>query len=115
DVRSPAGVAEMALELADDGRDRKRAELDPAVGIETVDRAEQAEVGDLHEILQRLVRAVVTPGEAAGHRGELLEQLVAGTAIGVVGGGVIDGDRHSAFLLSSGPRSSADSPAIDQR
>src|SRR6267378_4990544 len=45
----PALVAEMPLELADDGRRRIGGELETAVGIEAVDCLDQADRCHLHE------------------------------------------------------------------
>ena len=50
----PALVAKVALDLADDRRRRIGRELDAAFEIEAVDRLEQADRADLHEIVERL-------------------------------------------------------------
>jgi hypothetical protein len=92
----------MALELADDRGDRERTELDAAVEVEAVDRPEQAEVGDLDQVLKRLVGAVIAPGEPARHRRELLEQPLARLAARIGGRTTVDGHRHHASLSSPG-------------
>ena len=50
----PRLVAEVALQLAFDGRGRERRELEAAFGIEALDRLQHAEVRDLQEIVERL-------------------------------------------------------------
>ena len=100
----PALVAEVALELADDGGRGEGGELQAPVRVEAVDRAQQAQRGDLLEVVER--HAPV--GEAAGEverepqvgRHELvadgqvtgpvvgLEQDLLGFALGVVDGHV---------------------------
>src|ERR1700744_4934284 len=81
DVDRPSGVAEVALELAEDGRDRKRREADAPAGIEAVEGAEQAHARHPYEVLDRLVRVAVARGELAGQRPEALKQLLAGSAV----------------------------------
>ena len=51
DPDRPALVAEVALQLADDGRCGVGGELDLTVRVEPVDRLHQADRSDLHEIL----------------------------------------------------------------
>ena len=50
----PAFIAKVALDLADDRRRRVGRELDAALEIETVDRLEQPDGSDLHEVVERL-------------------------------------------------------------
>lgn len=44
----------MAFDLAQDSGCRKRRELESALGIKTVDSLEQAQIADLHEVVERL-------------------------------------------------------------
>ena len=56
-VERPRAVAEVALDLADDGRHRVRGELHLALGVEALDREQQADRADLDEVLLRLAAA----------------------------------------------------------
>src|SRR5437868_3087135 len=47
-------VAEVALDLSRHGQRRKGRELVSQVRIESLDRLDQAEVADLHDVVQRL-------------------------------------------------------------
>ena len=76
-AHGPALVAEVALELAEDRRDRERGERGLALRVEAVDRLQQAERGDLHEVVERLAAALVAAGELAGERQEALDERVA--------------------------------------
>ena len=85
----PALVAEVALDLADDRRGRVRRELDAAVGVEAVDRLDQADRADLDEVLDRLA-AVAEPARAVlDQRQVQVDQRRRGrsarAAVGVVG------------------------------
>ena len=51
-------VAEVALELSEDGGDGKARERESALGVEPLDRLEQAERGDLLEIVGFLAAAI---------------------------------------------------------
>ena len=82
-MQSPALVAERALELAEDRRRRVARELGSAAGLEAVDRLDQPEAGDLHEVVERLVGVAVAEREVAGERDEALDQLVAGSDVAV--------------------------------
>ena len=73
----PRGVAEMPPQLTQDRRHREAAECGSAVGIEAVDRLQEADAGDLLEVLDRLLGAPVAAGEAAGERQIALEHPVA--------------------------------------
>ena len=57
----PAAVAEVALELAGDGRRRERRELQPAIGLEPLDRLEQTDERDLAQVVGRLAAVRETP------------------------------------------------------
>src|SRR4051794_21283656 len=77
-LHRPRVVAVVALQLADDGRDRVRGELATALGVEALDRAQQADARDLDEVVERLGAAAVAARQAAGERHEALDELVAG-------------------------------------
>src|SRR3954469_1681413 len=80
-LHRPRVVAVVALELADDRRDRVRGELAAALGVEALDGAQQADARDLDEVVERLGAAAVAAGEAAGERHEALDELVAGAEV----------------------------------
>ena len=61
----PAFVAKVALDLADDRRRRVGRELDAALEVEAIDRLEQADRSDLHEIVERLAAVGELHGEKA--------------------------------------------------
>ena len=77
----PGGVAEVAADLAEDRRHRVAREREPAVGIPAVDRLDEADRGDLHEVVERLGRAAVAQREAAGERHVALDQLFTRTRV----------------------------------
>ena len=58
-------VAEVALELSEDGRDGKAREGESALGVEALDRLEEAERGDLLEIVG-VGAAVIAASEVVG-------------------------------------------------
>ena len=64
DPQHPGAVAEVALELAEDGRDRERAERRAARGIEAIDGLDETEPGDLLEVLERLAACACSGGRA---------------------------------------------------
>jgi hypothetical protein len=64
---SPAVVAEVALEFSEDGGEGKARERESALGVEAVDRLEQAERGDLLEIVG-VGAAVIAASEVGGER-----------------------------------------------
>jgi hypothetical protein len=67
-VDRPAAVAEVALELTEHRRRGKTREGEAAVGIEALNRFEQADVGDLNEVVERLASRVVAAGDRAHER-----------------------------------------------
>src|SRR6185312_9631950 len=75
------GVAEVTQQLADDRRLGERREAVPALGVETVDGLDQAERGDLHEVVERLVAAAIAACERARERQVLGDQRLAGPLI----------------------------------
>src|SRR5579864_2825759 len=76
-AHSPALVAEMTLDLADDVRRRVRRQLDAALEIEPVDRLDQPDRADLDEILELFATVRVAPRERPHERHVLLDQLLA--------------------------------------
>src|SRR5450631_1415056 len=81
DVHGPTGIAEIALELAQDRWDGEGGERQAAAGVEAVDRLDQAEGRDLDQVLERLAGVAVAAGEALGQREVLRRQLVASARI----------------------------------
>ena len=82
----PAAVAEVALELAEDRRHRERGERGRPLRLEAVDRLQQAERGDLDQVVERLAAALVAPRKLARQRQEALHERLArgGIAVAVV-------------------------------
>src|SRR5262245_55082265 len=74
-AHGPRLVAETALELADDRERCERRERDAPFGIVAIDRVQQADGGDLREILEWLPAANETPGQIFGERLEPRDQL----------------------------------------
>src|SRR5262249_60839085 len=77
----PPAVAEVAFQLAQDGRGRERRELEPAAGIEPLDGLEQADQRDLHEVVARLAAVREAGGEEVRERSVVPDELVAQTAV----------------------------------
>ena len=75
-MQRPALVAEVALQLAEDGRCGVARELRAAAGFEAVDRLDQAEARDLQQVVERLVGVRVAQREIASQRQETLHQLL---------------------------------------
>ena len=73
----PGGVAEEALDLADDRRHRERRELHAAFAVEAVDRLDQADRADLDDVLHRLVAAAEAGRRVADEREVQLDEGVA--------------------------------------
>ena len=73
----------MALQLAEDRRDGVGRERDPAIGVEPVDRLEQAERRDLQQVVERLLCAVISARELPCQRHEPLHELLARTPVAV--------------------------------
>src|ERR687891_352117 len=80
----PALVAEVALDLPDDVRRRIGRELDAAVDVEAVDRLDEADAADLHQVLELLAPVRVPAGERAHERQVLLDQALAGLQVAPV-------------------------------
>ena len=94
----PRLVAEVALELAEDRRDRAAQDRHLALRIESVDRLDQADRGDLDQVVERLLGALIAPRQLAGQRQEALDQLVAGAGLAVAQ----VADEELAILPSTG-------------
>ena len=101
-------VAEVALELAHDGRRRERGELQPAVGFEALDRLQQADERDLAEVVERLAPVREAPCEELGEPHVLLDELVAEHA--VAGSPVLD----EASLCAGAVARSSLAPVLDR-
>ena len=81
----PDAVAEVALQLAEDRRRGEGGEGDAALGVEAVDRVEQAEVGDLEQVVEGLAGAAVAQGQALGEGHVAPHQLLAHGGVVVAG------------------------------
>ena len=77
DAHGPGAVAEVALDLAEDRRDRVARERDLAGQVEPVDRLDEAEARDLEEVVEGLLRPLVAAGELARERQEPLDEQLA--------------------------------------
>src|SRR5262245_21667616 len=66
----------MALELAEDGGDGEGRERGSALGVEAVDRLDEPDARDLHEVVEGLGPAGVTRRQAPGERHEATDQLL---------------------------------------
>src|SRR5439155_8210624 len=73
----PSAVPEVPLQLAEDRRGGERRELEPPIGIETLDRLEQAHQRHLNEVVAWLAAIREAAGEEVRQRGVLLDELVA--------------------------------------
>jgi hypothetical protein len=67
----------VLLDLAANRRDRERAELRPAGGVEAVDRVDQPDGADLDQVLQPLTAVGVAPSEHADEREVELDHALA--------------------------------------
>jgi len=80
-VHRPAQIPEISLELAKDRRHGERGERRPTAGVESVHRLDEAETGDLEQIIEGLASTVVASGQLARQRQEAPNQLVSGPAV----------------------------------
>jgi hypothetical protein len=94
-VHRPAVVAEVALELAEHRRHRVGGERGLPRRVEAVDRLDQPERGDLHEVVEWLVGAPVAPRHAAGERQEARDELLARGLVAVA----VIADEETPVLL----------------
>jgi hypothetical protein len=77
DVNRPAPVAEVPLELAEDGRDGEGREGGAALRIEAIDGLDESDACHLDEIVEGLCPAGVAGGEPPGQRHEAFDELLA--------------------------------------
>src|SRR5262245_41448794 len=80
----PASVAEVPLQLPDDGREDVRHQLHFAIEIEALDRLDQSDVRDLLEVVDLLAAPRVAIGDATNDRDEALDQPVAGSEVALL-------------------------------
>ena len=71
----PRVVAEVPSDLTGDRRDREGQEVEAAVGVEAVDRTDQAHRARLHEVVFGLTAAREAPRDVLGHREVARDQL----------------------------------------
>ena len=80
----PGAVAEVAADLAHDGRRRERAELVPQRGIEALDGVDQAQEADLFDVLERLAAVGEPARDEVDEVGVQLDELVANVRVVVI-------------------------------
>jgi hypothetical protein len=73
----------MPLDLAVDRGDREGREVDPPVDLEAVDRVDEPDRADLHEILVGLAAADVPARKPADEREVLLDERRTGMEVAV--------------------------------
>src|SRR5262249_22326471 len=78
---SPRRVAEVAPKLAEDSRRRESRERHAALGIEALDRLQQADRRDLQQVVVGDAAVPVTAGEMVRDAEVALDQLVAECAV----------------------------------
>ena len=71
----------MATKLAEDRRRRVGGEGDTALGVEAVERLDEAEARDLDQVLERLAAAAVARSEPPDERHEAARELLADDGI----------------------------------
>src|SRR4029079_7693859 len=76
DVRRPRVITEVAPQLALDGRDGERDERAAATGVEALKGEQQADGGDLAEIVHALAPAVEPVRDGVGDRHQLADDDV---------------------------------------
>ncbi len=102
----PAGVAEVPANLPHDRGHRVGHEVEAAVRIETVDGLDQAESGDLQQILVRLAAPTESAGDVIGEGKATCDDFVAqrGRLPGrfVQGSQARNRGRHVLVVVSAG-------------
>src|SRR5512133_1476155 len=93
----PGTVAEVALDLAGDVRDDECAEFG-AARVEAVDRFDQSDAPDLHQVLVELPARAVAPRQALDERHVLLDQPLAGLQVAVL---VVLAEQHTRGFAGS--------------
>jgi hypothetical protein len=69
-----AAIAQVPLDLTEDVRDRERGEPDFPVGLEPIDRLDEADRAHLHEILETLAAVRIRTGDRHDQRYVRLDQ-----------------------------------------
>src|SRR5919106_99790 len=96
----PPLVAEVALELSDDGRCRVRRELDFPLEVEPLDRLQQTNSADLDEVLKQRAAVAKAPREELHQPNVLIDKhLPVLEPRGLVGGPPV-GDEEVPHLVS---------------
>ena len=83
DPERPAAVAEVALELSQDGRECERRERRAALRVEPIDRLDQSDGGDLLEVFD-VLDVAIAPREVVRQRKEPLHDRVASRRAAIV-------------------------------
>jgi hypothetical protein len=83
-VDGPTLVAEVALELSDDGRSGKARELLASTWLEPLDRVQEPYRRDLDQVVERLAAVDVAECELASEREKAPDQLLAGARVPVM-------------------------------
>ena len=83
-AHGPAAVAEVPLQLAENRRRRVGGEPQAAVGIEAVDGLDEAEHGDLDQVVGRLAAVGEAVGQAVGQAAVRLDKLLGECRIAAV-------------------------------
>src|SRR5687767_2157850 len=83
-MEGPTRIAEVALQLAHDGGHRVAGEGGAAAHVKPVYRFHESHAGDLHEVVDGLVPALVAAREPAHERHEALYQHLPGRGIAMV-------------------------------
>jgi hypothetical protein len=81
----PPLVPEVALQLADDRRGGVGRELEAPVRVEPVDRLQQAQGGDLDQVVERLAAVGEPPGQILGQPHVGGDEVVAQGAVARLG------------------------------
>src|SRR4051794_28754463 len=84
DADGPRPVAEVALDLAHDRGHGVARERHAALDVEAVDGLHEAEAGDLEDVVERLLGALVTGGKLARERQEALHDRLTVDGIALV-------------------------------
>ena len=71
DAHRPGAVAEVALDLAEDRRDRVARERDAALDVEAVDGLDERVARDLVEVLEQVTSAAVEAPSGVSGEGEI--------------------------------------------
>ena len=80
----PRPVPEVVLELTGDRRHHERAERRAPLDVEAVDRPQQGQAGDLHEVVLWLPSSGVAPGYVARQRQIATQERFTGGCIATV-------------------------------